>query len=111
MYLHLCPVVNESSQETILEVHHSHSLSQYVACQLPTSAAANLHAHAHTEACCTRIVIGNHGRLIVEVIQNGSFTRTVPVCVLCCYTLYSPSCMKFPVFLFCDIQCIYQHKF
>jgi hypothetical protein len=86
MYLHLCPVVTESSQETILEVHHAHSLTQYVACQLPTSAAANLHAHAQTKACCTRIVIVNHARLIVEVVQNG-FLHAQCQFVCCVVTL------------------------
>jgi len=51
MYLHMGPVVKESSKETILEVHHAYNLSQHVACQLPTSAAANIHTYAQTKAC------------------------------------------------------------
>jgi hypothetical protein len=89
MYLHLCLVVNESSQETILEVHHAHSLPQYVACQLPTSAAANLHAHAQTKPCLTHTVIGNHGRLIVEVVQNGFIHAQNQLCVVLSHCVFS----------------------
>ena len=45
MYLNLCPVVSETCKETILEVNHAHSESQYVKCQLLTAAAANLYTH------------------------------------------------------------------
>lgn len=64
-------------------------------------------------------LIGNRGWFIVEVVQEGFihtqgsftgrfYTYTNPICVLCCHTVYSPSCMKFPVFWFFDIPYIYQ---
>lgn len=109
MYVHMCPAVNESSKETILEVHHAYSLSQYVACLLPTSAAANIHTHAQTNVCLVvnwisgKVHCGSH---------TGRFcTCTNPICMLCFHTVYSPSCMKLPVFWFFDIPCVYQYKF
>lgn len=51
LYLSLCPAVGESSKETILEVHHAHSLSQHVTHPLPASAAANLRTHIQTKTC------------------------------------------------------------
>lgn len=96
MYLHMCRVVKESCKETILEVHHAYSLSQYVTCQLPTSAAANIHTHAQTKACL--VVNWKSGKVHCGSCTGRFYTCTNPICMLCCHTVYSPSRMKFPVF-------------
>jgi len=86
MYVHISPV-NNSSKETILDVHHAHSLSQYVACQLPTSAAANIHTHAQTKAC---LVVNWKLWMVYCGSCTGRFyTYTNPICVLCCHTVFS----------------------
>jgi len=82
MYLHMCPVVKESSKETLLEVCHAYSLSQDVACQLPTSAAANIHAHTQTKACL--LVNRKSGKVQCGSCTGRFYTCTNPICVVLC---------------------------